>query len=343
MLLDALFVNGRFRTGDPHRPTAHTLGTFGGLVVGLDDEVSGLRAVRVLDLGGAHAVPGFNDAHHPRSGAMHALADNATSNPEDLERLVHAIGTASEEALGAGLTSITERGTSDLTAYQAARARGLLAVRATVMPEISSLDDLGVRTGLGDDSLRIGAVTILGADTPTLAEQILAAHLAGWQVATDAPDGAALEAVLEAYEAADAILHRPQARHRIDHSGTIDEGLAQRIRRLGLVVVPQQRSAAAPLLGIHALVNGTPPEDGPSSGGAPLTVEQALYAYTAGSAYAERQEHRKGSLARGMLADFAVLSDDLFAVAPGRIKDVTVTATVVGGEVRYGAPALREL
>ncbi|MEB8340876.1 amidohydrolase family protein [Streptomyces endophyticus] len=67
-----------------------------------------------------------------------------------------------------------------------------------------------------------------------------------------------------------------------------------------------------------------------------VTAEQALHAYTVGSAHAVHEEHIKGTLRRGMLADFTVLDDDLLGVAPERIRDVGVVATVVGGEVAYG-------
>src|SRR5919199_3488984 len=64
MLLDALFVNGRFRTLDPERPLARSLGVLSGLIVGLDEELDGCRAAVVHDLGGAPAVPGLHDAHY---------------------------------------------------------------------------------------------------------------------------------------------------------------------------------------------------------------------------------------------------------------------------------------
>lgn len=68
-----------------------------------------------------------------------------------------------------------------------------------------------------------------------------------------------------------------------------------------------------------------------------LTPLQALHAWTMGSAYATFEEHRRGSLVRGKLADFAVLSDDLTAVDPEQIASIQVRATVVGGEVVYEA------
>ena len=66
-----------------------------------------------------------------------------------------------------------------------------------------------------------------------------------------------------------------------------------------------------------------------------ISLEEALAAYTAGSAYAEFQEHEKGTLARAMLADLVVLSDDILAMKPERIKDVKVTMTMLGGKVVF--------
>jgi predicted amidohydrolase YtcJ len=67
-----------------------------------------------------------------------------------------------------------------------------------------------------------------------------------------------------------------------------------------------------------------------------LTVAQSVEAYTMGSAYAEFQEKEKGSITPGKLADFVVLSDDIFKIPPAAIKDVKVEATFVGGKVVYG-------
>ena len=66
-----------------------------------------------------------------------------------------------------------------------------------------------------------------------------------------------------------------------------------------------------------------------------LTVEEAVEAYTLGSAYAEFQDEVKGSLERGKLADFVILSDDIFHIQKEAIKDVKVVKTVVGGKVVY--------
>jgi len=64
-----------------------------------------------------------------------------------------------------------------------------------------------------------------------------------------------------------------------------------------------------------------------------LAVAQSVHAYTVGSAYAESQDDIKGSLAPGKLADFDVLSDDIFHMDPVAIGNVKIAATVLGGEI----------
>jgi predicted amidohydrolase YtcJ len=71
-----------------------------------------------------------------------------------------------------------------------------------------------------------------------------------------------------------------------------------------------------------------------------VTAEQALRAWTWGSAYASRQEHVKGSITPGMLADLVVLSEDPTAVSPGRIAGLEVLATIIGGQPRYDVGVL---
>ncbi len=66
-----------------------------------------------------------------------------------------------------------------------------------------------------------------------------------------------------------------------------------------------------------------------------LTVAEAIEAYTLGSAYAEFQEKRKGSITVGKLADVVLLSDDLFSIDPNAIREVRVELTVVGGRIVY--------
>jgi predicted amidohydrolase YtcJ len=95
----------------------------------------------------------------------------------------------------------------------------------------------------------------------------------------------------------------------------------------------------SPMWGIYAAVTRAT-LDGKNRGGwvpeQKLTVAESVEAYTLGSAYAEFQEKEKGSITPGKLADFVVLSDDIFKIPPAAIKDVKVEATFVGGKVVYG-------
>ncbi|MCD9184822.1 MAG: amidohydrolase [Pyrinomonadaceae bacterium] len=66
-----------------------------------------------------------------------------------------------------------------------------------------------------------------------------------------------------------------------------------------------------------------------------FTVEEAVRAYTFGSAYAEFQENVKGTLAVGKLADFVILSDDIFVINPNAIVNTKVLTTVMDGKIVY--------
>jgi predicted amidohydrolase YtcJ len=62
-----------------------------------------------------------------------------------------------------------------------------------------------------------------------------------------------------------------------------------------------------------------------------LTVEEAVTAYTRGSAYAEGAEGEKGSLAVGKLADLAILSQDIFKVPVPQLVATRSVFTMIGG------------
>ncbi|MDA3644503.1 amidohydrolase [Saccharopolyspora indica] len=353
--------------------------------------------------------------------------------PEPAAEWIANIEAASQAALSVGLTSVTEpgigvadgigNGPADLDAFMQARERGALGVRMTLMPYITALReigalepgntwyglDLGLRTGFGDERLRIGPTKILSDgsligrsaamccdyhDTPgnsgllqfereQIRRFILEAHRCGWQVATHAIGDAALDVVLDSYEEAQRLHPRADVRHRIEHAAVTSEQQVARIAALGLIPVPQgrflseigdgllaalgpERSRLAyrmrsfldagvvlpgstdapvvaqdPLLSIHDMVNRRTASGAPIGPQEAVTAEEALRAYTIGSAHAVHEEHIKGTLARGMLADFAVLSDDLLSVAPDRIGELAVGATVVGGRIAHDAGALQ--
>ena len=78
-----------------------------------------------------------------------------------------------------------------------------------------------------------------------------------------------------------------------------------------------------PFQAIHYVVN----REGPEA----LTLEEAVSAYTLGSAYAEFMEEEKGTLEEGKLADFIVVDADPFGSASEKLQEIEVSETWVGG------------
>jgi len=93
-----------------------------------------------------------------------------------------------------------------------------------------------------------------------------------------------------------------------------------------------------PMQGLYAAVTRATLDGKNPAGWVPeqkITIQEAVEAYTLGSAYAEFQETEKGSIAPGKLADLVILSDDIFAIDPKAIRNVTVRVTIAGGRVVY--------
>ena len=177
---------------------------------------------------------------------------------------------ASRNMAAAGLTSTTDAyGTlNDLIAYQDARDAGELRFRLSFMPGGGSevyagLKTAGVRSGFGDETIRIGAVKFsadgsasertMYMSTPyegtddhgiltMTQEQIDAAvddavaH--GFRVGIHANGDLTIDMVLKAYERVLRDRRGPNPRHRIEHCSLIDVGLLKRIKAAGVVPTP---------------------------------------------------------------------------------------------------------
>lgn len=90
------------------------------------------------------------------------------------------------------------------------------------------------------------------------------------------------------------------------------------------------------MYGIYEAVTRKDLKGNPEGGWLPeqgLTVEEALYGYTMGGAYASFEEDVKGSIEEGKLADMVVLSDNIFEIDPHKIKDVNVEMTIFNGKI----------
>src|SRR5439155_335588 len=95
-----------------------------------------------------------------------------------------------------------------------------------------------------------------------------------------------------------------------------------------------------PLFGIYAAVTRRTLDDKNPNGWIPeqkITVDEAVRGFTWGGAYSEFQENLKGTLEIGKLADFVVVSDDIFKIDPVKIRDAKVLTTVVDGKVVFEA------
>jgi len=93
-----------------------------------------------------------------------------------------------------------------------------------------------------------------------------------------------------------------------------------------------------PVLTVYAAVTRRTLDGKNSKGWIPeqkISVEEAVRAYTIGSAYAEFQETVKGSISVGKLADLVILSRDIFKIDPKEIENVKVNFTIVDGRVVY--------
>jgi predicted amidohydrolase YtcJ len=97
-----------------------------------------------------------------------------------------------------------------------------------------------------------------------------------------------------------------------------------------------------PWEGLQESVTRQTTEGTPAGGWLPqerITLRQAVEAYTLGAAYAGRREKTEGSIEPGKLADFVVVSQDIFEIDPQAIAKTKVVKTIVGGRVVYEADA----
>jgi predicted amidohydrolase YtcJ len=93
-----------------------------------------------------------------------------------------------------------------------------------------------------------------------------------------------------------------------------------------------------PMLSIYAAVTRRTLDGKHPGGWIPeqrISVEEAVRAYTVGSAFAEFQEKEKGTIVTGMLADLVILSRDIFKIDPKEIEKAKVVTTIMDGRVVY--------
>ena len=92
-----------------------------------------------------------------------------------------------------------------------------------------------------------------------------------------------------------------------------------------------------PRMAIQGMVTRTGWDGQTWGGNQRVSVDEALRINTINGAYNSHEEAIKGSITPGKLADFVVLSDDLFTAPQDKIKDLQIVRTVVGGTTVYQA------
>jgi predicted amidohydrolase YtcJ len=109
---------------------------------------------------------------------------------------------------------------------------------------------------------------------------------------------------------------------------------SQPLRSLLQAGIPVAFGSDGPVSPYLNIMFATTHPDRPSEA---ITREQAVIAYTAGSAYAEFAEKDKGTLEPGKLADLAVLSQDIFTIPAQELPKTESVLTMVGGKTVYDA------
>jgi hypothetical protein len=189
--------------------------------------------------------------------------------PTTRETRQKGIAFIAQQMTAAGLTSVhkTGGGSADLIALQDAYAAGELRFRMYFFPRggiFKTLVDAGIRTGFGDEWLRIGAVKygadgsasertmrmstpyvgrpddygILTMTTEEIHAAVEEAHRAGFQIGIHANGDVTIGYVLDAYERVQREFPRPDARHRIEHCSLVNPELLRRIAAAGVIPTP---------------------------------------------------------------------------------------------------------
>ncbi|MBY0120475.1 amidohydrolase [Bacillus sp. S/N-304-OC-R1] len=91
-----------------------------------------------------------------------------------------------------------------------------------------------------------------------------------------------------------------------------------------------------PLLGIHSVITRRSPLENHRGWNEheKLSMEEAVRLFTIGGAYATNEEHKKGTISRGKLADMTVYSKNLFSMSnPDELLETNIEMTIIGGEM----------
>ena len=236
------------------------------------------------------ALVGRDDDGAPNGLLQEGAQDLVTAmvQPYPVTELADAVSRASAVYAAEGLTHVVEAGIGvgligrspvEAAAYQLARERGTLRTRVELMVASANLHpvrshpedgidvglDLGIRSGFGDDRVRLGPMKIwldgsligrtaavsqpfcdhgtgmLQGDRDEMLRLVVDAHRAGWRVAAHAIGDDAVDLALEAFTLAQKLDPRPDVRHRVEHAGVVRPDQVARFAELGVIPVIQPR------------------------------------------------------------------------------------------------------
>jgi predicted amidohydrolase YtcJ len=306
-------------------------------------------------------------------------------------------------AIARGVTAVHDKDgwLGALGVWQRLREEGSLQLRVwQSMPaeQVDELADLHIRSGFGDDLVRIGYLKAfmdgtLGSQTARmldgtgvqitsgeqLAETIRRGAHAGLPVAVHAIGDLANREALDAFEETRADWQPLGLRHRIEHAQVLapedlprfaelgitasvqfshapsDRDLADRFwaeRTQGAYAYRSLRDSGAllangsdapieeldPWAGVCAGVLRTIDERGPWHPEQRLTLDDALQATTVNPVWLAHDEHRRGKLLPGFLADLVVLDRDPIELEPEQLPEVNIVATMLGGRWVHNPP-----
>ena len=168
-----------------------------------------------------------------------------------------------------GLTSVHDARVTaeEFQTYQDGKADDDLTLRIYALmwyPQFPALRDAGIKTGLGDDMLRVGGIKmvadgaiatrtaylsepyegsmcdhgILAMEAAEIEQQVMDMHKAGFQVCIHANGDATIDMVLTAYERAQKAHPRSDTRHRIEHCTLVNPELLARMKAMGVIATP---------------------------------------------------------------------------------------------------------
>ena len=316
----------------------------------------------------------------------------------------------SKRMAATGLTSTTDAFGRDDTwmAYVDALARDELHFRLAFMPGgnasiYQTMKDIGIRSGFGNDMLRVGAVKyaadgsasertmrmstpyegtddygILTMSQAEIDEAVDDAVANGFRIGIQANGDVTIAMVLDAYERVLEHWNGPNPRFRIEHCSLVNEDLLQRIKAAGVVPTPFYTYAHyhgnkwpdygparmnnmfahrsfldygipvspasdftpgpyEPMMALQSMVTRKDTKGRVWGERQKISIEEALTICTINGAYASFEEHEKGSLTPGKLADFVLLDADPVRQDPDGLQQINVVATYLGGRPTFEA------